>query len=95
MLGAFLLPSIRMAIRKDDLGAIIDQIVEGRVSANRRFIDDVLQKIQDANHRYYLERLAIEAMRLEAEEKAGNLQAVMHHKVMVETYKALLEKTFT
>ena len=45
-------------------------------------------------YRYYLERLAIEAMRLELEEKAGNLKAVLHHKVMIDTYEALLEKTF-
>jgi hypothetical protein len=33
-------------------------------------------------------------MRLELEEKTGNIQAVLHHRVMIDTYKALLEKTF-
>ena len=78
----------------ENLKVLIDQIVEGRVNASRRYIDEVLEMIQDANHRYYLEKLAIEAMRLELEEKAGNLQAVLHHKVMIDTYKGLLEKTF-
>ena len=31
---------------------------------------------------------------MEAEDRAGNLQAVFHHKVLVDTYKGILEKAF-
>jgi len=77
-----------------NLRDILDKIVEGKVSANRRYVDEVLQKIQDANHRYYLEKLVIELAMMELEEKAGNYKAASHHKVMVDTYKSILEKTF-
>ena len=79
---------------KTDLSEIINQIISGKVDANRKFIDGVLEHIQDATHKYYLKKLTIEAMQLEAAEKEGNLQAVLHHKVMLDTYKGLLEKTF-
>jgi hypothetical protein len=54
----------------------------------------VLAKIQDQNHRYYLEKFVIEVQRMEIEEKAGNMQGAFRHKVMAETYKSILEKTF-
>jgi DNA polymerase III delta prime subunit len=73
---------------------MLNQIVEGRVDANRRYVDEVLEKVQDENHRYYLDKLVIELAMMEIEEKAGNAQAAFHHKVMVDTYKGLLEKTF-
>ena len=76
------------------LRALIDKVVESRIDANRRYIGDVLEKIQDENHRYYLERLATEIRMMEAEDRAGNLQAVFHHKVLVDTYKGILEKAF-
>jgi hypothetical protein len=73
---------------------IVNQIIEGKVDANRRYIDEVLEKILDQNHRYYLEKLVIELAMMESEEKAGNKQAAFSHKVMVDTYKGILEKTF-
>jgi hypothetical protein len=76
------------------LRALIDKVVESRIDANRRYIDEVLEKIQDENHRYFLERLATELRMTEVEERAGNLQAVFRHKVMVDTYKGILEKAF-
>jgi hypothetical protein len=79
---------------KPDIRDLLNRLVEGRVDANRRYVDEVLEKIQDANHRYYLEKLAIEVSRMEIEEKAGNLSAAFRHKVMAETYKGILEKAF-
>ena len=73
---------------------MLNRIVEGKVDANRRYIDEVLEKIQDVNHRYYLEKLVIELTQMELEEKAGNLQGAYRHKVLAETYKGILEKTF-
>jgi hypothetical protein len=77
-----------------DIRQMLNQIVQGKVDANRRYIDQVLEKIQDTNHRYYLEKLVIELAMLESEEKAGNEQAAFRHKVMVNTYKGILEKAF-
>jgi hypothetical protein len=79
---------------KIDLKEILDKIVEGRIDANRKYVDEVLEKIQDANHRDYLEKLAIEVTRMELEEKAGNLQRAFQHKVLAENYKGILEKAF-
>ena len=73
---------------------MLNKIIEGRVDANRRYIDQILEKIEDQNHRYFLNMLVVELQRMEIEEKAGNLQAALHHKVMAETYKDILEKTF-
>ena len=73
---------------------MLNKIIEGKVDANRRYIDEVLEKIQDANHRYYLEKLVIELAMMESEEKAGNKKEAFRHKVMVDTYKGILEKSF-
>jgi hypothetical protein len=73
---------------------MLNKIIEGKVDANRRYIDQVLEKIQDANHRYYLEKLVIELAMMESEEKAGNKREAFRHKVMVDTYKGILEKSF-
>jgi hypothetical protein len=68
--------------------------MEGKVDANRRYIDQVSEKIQDANHRYYHEKLVIERAMMESEEKTGNKRETFRHKVMVDTYKGILEKSF-
>jgi hypothetical protein len=44
---------------------LLNKIIEGKVDANRRYIDEVLEKIQDQNHRYYLEKFVIEVQRME------------------------------
>lgn len=79
---------------KDDLRVILNKLIEGKVDANRRYIDQVLEKIKEQNHRYFLEKLVIEVHQMELEEKAGNLQGAFRHKVMVDTYKGILEKSF-
>lgn len=73
---------------------VLDQIIEGRVDANRKYIDEVLEKILDQNHRYYLEKLVVELSMMESEEKAGNEEAAFRHKVMVDAYRGILEKSF-
>jgi hypothetical protein len=73
---------------------MLNKIMEGKIDANRKYIDEVLEKIQDANHRYYLEKLVIELTMMESEEKGGNEQAAFQHKVMVDTYKGIPEKAF-
>ena len=77
-----------------NLKDMLDKIIEGKIAANRRYIDQVLEKIIDSNHRYYLEKMVIEAQRMELEEKAGNIQRAYHHKIMAQTYKDILEKAF-
>ena len=79
---------------KDDLRVILNKLIEGKVDANRRYIDQVLEKIKEQNHRYFLEKLVIEVHQMELEEKAGNLVGAFRHKVMVDTYKGILEKSF-
>ena len=73
---------------------MLDKIIEGKVDANRRYIDQILEQIQDQNHKYYLQKFVIELQRSEIEEQAGNLQVAFQHKVLAETYKSILEKTF-
>lgn len=55
---------------------MLNKIIEGKIDANRKYIDEVLEKIQDQNHRYYLEKFVIEVQRREIEEKAGNMHEV-------------------
>ena len=80
--------------KEPSIRELLNEIIEGKVDSNRRYIDQVLEKIQDANHRYYLDKLVIELTQMEAEEKAGNLQGAFRHKVLAETYRGILEKTF-
>ena len=79
---------------KNDFRVILNKLIEGKVDANRRYIDQVLEKIQEQNHRYFLEKLVIEVHQMELEEKVGNLQGAFQHKVMADTYKGILEKAF-
>jgi hypothetical protein len=80
--------------KKRELRDMIDEAVSGKIDANRRFIDDVLEKIQDQNHQYFLARLGEELRQAELEQKAGNLQRAIHHRVMADVYKSILEKCF-
>lgn len=79
---------------KIGLKEMLDQIIEGKVSANRRYVDQVLELIQDRNHKYYLERMIVEAQRAQIEAEAGNMQRAYHHKILAQTYKDILEKAF-
>jgi hypothetical protein len=80
--------------KKRELRDMIDETVKGRVDANRRFVDEVLEKIQDQNHQYFLAKLGEELRQAELQQKAGNVQGAMHHRVMADVYKSILEKCF-
>src|SRR5687768_331818 len=80
--------------KKRELRDMIDEAVRGRINANRRFVDDMLEKIQVQNRQYFLERLGNEVRQMELDKKAGNLHGARHHQVMVDVYKSILEKCF-
>ena len=80
--------------KKRELRDLVDEAVKGRIDANRRFVDDVLEKIQDRNHEYFLEKLGNELRQMELEQKAGNLRGAMHHRVMADVYKSIIERCF-
>lgn len=54
----------------------------------------VLEKIQDQNHPYFLARLGEELRHAELQQRAGNLQGAILHRVMADVYKSILEKCF-
>jgi polyhydroxyalkanoate synthesis regulator phasin len=83
-----------MTEKKRELRGMIDEAVKGKIDASRRFVDEVLEKIQDRNRQYFLERLGSELRQMELEQKAGNMHGAMHHRVMADTYKSILEKCF-
>ena len=72
----------------------LNDIVNRKIDTNRRYIDEVLQKILEHHKRYYFEKFLDEVNRMELEEKVGNLQGAFQHKVMADTYKGILEKAF-
>jgi tRNA pseudouridine-54 N-methylase len=72
--------------KKRELREMIDEAIEGKINANRMFVDDVLEKIQDQNHQYFLEKLGTELRQAELEQKAGDMQDAMHHRVMADVY---------
>lgn len=80
--------------KKRELRDMIDATVRGKIDANRRFIDDTLETIQEQNHQYFLAKLGEELRQAELDKKAGYLQSAMHHQVMAYVYKSILEKCF-
>jgi hypothetical protein len=84
-----------MSENKADLKDLLNKVVQAKADTNRRYIDEILERIQDQNHQYYLQRLGYELREMELAEKAGNLQLVMHHKVMADTFKSILENCFS
>jgi hypothetical protein len=80
--------------KKRELRDLIDDAVKDRIDANRRFVDDVLEKIQDQNHQFFLEKLGNELRQMEIGQKAGNLRGATHHRVMADAYKSILERCF-
>ncbi len=61
--------------KKRELRDMIDEAVEGRINADRRYVDEVLEKIQDQNRQYFLEKLGTELRHAELEQKAGTCKA--------------------
>jgi hypothetical protein len=80
--------------KKREMRDLIDVAVKNRIDANRRYIDDVLEKIQDQNHQYFLEKLGNELRQMEIDQKVGNLRGATHHRVMADAYKSILERCF-
>jgi hypothetical protein len=77
-----------------ELRDLLGKIMQTKINANRRYIDEILVKIQDQNHQYYLERLGYELREMELAQQKGNLRLVMHHRVLADTYKSILENCF-
>jgi predicted transcriptional regulator len=79
--------------KDSSISEILNKIVKNKVNGNRRYIDEILEKIQDRNRNYFLAKF--EEMKAKEEaEKAGNLDKAQHHKVMAETYKSIVERCF-
>lgn len=78
----------------DKMPKMVEKIVKIKADSNRRYIDEVLEKIQDSNREFYLAKFADELKEKEAAEKAGDLHKARHHEVMAETYKAIAENSF-
>ena len=83
-----------MAPEDKNMRDTLNEIINRKIDTNRRYIDEVLQKILEHHKRYYFEKFLDEVNRMELEEKVGNLQGAFHHKVMADTYKGILEKAF-
>jgi len=83
-----------MAPEDKNMRDTLNEIINRKIDTNRRYIDEVLQKILEHHKRYYFEKFLDEVNRMELEEKVGNLQGAFQHKVMADTYKGILEKAF-
>ena len=83
-----------MAREDKDMRNTLNDIVNRKIDSNRRYIDEVLQKVLEHHKRYYFEKFLDEVHRMELEEKVGNLQGAFQHKVMADTYKGISEKAF-
>ena len=80
--------------KKRELRDLIDEVLKGRIDASRRLADEVLEKVQDRNRQYFLERLGYELRQLQLEEQSGDARKAMHHRVMADAYKSILERCF-
>ena len=76
----------------DDLRDIVNKIIETKIDANRRYIDKVLEQIQDKTRQYYLERLGYHIREMELAQAQRNTQNVAHHKVMADTFASILQR---
>jgi hypothetical protein len=78
----------------DNISQLLDKIVQGKINGNRRYIDSILEMIQDKNREYYLAKFAEEMKAKEEAIKAGKIQRARHHEVMAETFKSIAERCF-
>jgi hypothetical protein len=44
---------------------MIDEAIEGKINSNRGFVDDELEKTQDQNRQYFLEKVVTELRQAE------------------------------
>jgi len=81
-------------VSDSELRRLIDKIVQTRADSNRRYIDQVLEKVFDQHRQFYLERLGYELRELELAQQNRNYQMVLRHRVMADIYKSIVEKCF-
>lgn len=77
-----------------DLEEVLNRIVRAKTNVSRRYIDEILEKIQDRNRAYFLIKSAAEMKAKELAETAGDLFKARHHEVMAETYRSIAERSF-
>ena len=56
--------------------------------------EEMLEKILDRNRQYFFEKLESELRQVELDQKTGNMYADLHHQVMADLYKSIIEKCF-
>jgi hypothetical protein len=78
----------------DELHGLLDALVKRRADANRKFIDEVLKKVQDRNHQDFLGKLENELQQMELQKRTGNAAALVHHQVLADAYKSILDWCF-
>jgi len=79
---------------KVKLKDVIDQLVNSKIDANRRYIDEILDKIQYQNRTYFLDQMKAEIDQMASAIEKGDLKRASQHKVLAETYKAIVERCF-
>jgi hypothetical protein len=79
--------------KKHELRDLIDDAVKDRIDANRRFVNDLLEKIQDGTTNSSLKSSGTSCGRWRPT-KAGDLRGATHHRVMADVYKSILERCF-
>ena len=77
-----------------DLRDLVEKLVSDKVNTNRRFVDEVLEKIQDQNHQYFLARFGDALKQAETAERVGDASAALRYKVLADTYKSIIERCF-
>jgi hypothetical protein len=78
----------------ENLRDLVEKLVTDRVNANRRFVDEILEKIQDQSHQYYLARFGEALEQAEIAEKTGNAPGALRYRVLADTYKSIIERCF-
>jgi hypothetical protein len=80
---------------RPDLLKLINQAIEDKARVNRRYIDEILEQIQDRNHEYFASKFIAELEAAVEEEKKGNVRQAVHHRTMANVYKSIIDQCFT
>jgi hypothetical protein len=73
---------------------MLDKIVQTKIDANRRYVDQILEKLQNSNREYYLQKFAEEMKAFESAMALGQTQKAAQHQIMADVYKSIAEKAF-
>lgn len=84
----------QMSANDETLSSMLDKIVKNKIDANRRFVDEILEKIQNSNQNYYLQKFAEEMKAFESAMAHGQTQKAARHQIMADVYKSIAEKAF-